>query len=53
MIKLKEEIKKGKKAKFQIKDDDVIVKGYRMCVPEYGELKIDIMEEAHSCYASM
>ena len=27
MIKLKEGIKKGKKAKFQIKDDDVIVKG--------------------------
>ena len=26
----------------------MIVKGRRMCVPEYGELKRDIMEEAHS-----
>ena len=26
----------------------MIVKGLRMCVPEYGELKRDIMEEAHS-----
>ena len=26
----------------------MIVKGQRMCVPEYGELKRDIMEEAHS-----
>ena len=48
MIKLKEEIEKGKKIEFQIRDDDMIVKGQRMCVPMYGELKRDIMEEAHS-----
>ena len=53
MIKLKEEIEKGKKAKFQIRDDDMIVKGQRMCVPEYGELKRDIMEEAHSSAYAM
>ena len=52
MIKLKEEIEKGKKAEFQIRDDGMIVKGQRMCVPEYGELKREIMEEAHlSAYA--
>ena len=44
MIKLKEEIEKGKKVEFQIRDDGMIVKGQRMCVPEYGELKRDIME---------
>ena len=53
MIKLKEEIEKGKKAEFQIRDDDMIVKGKRMCVPEYGELKRDIMEEAHSSAYAM
>ena len=31
----------------------MIVKGQRMCVPEYGELKRDIMEEAHSSAYSM
>ena len=36
MIKLKEEIEKGNKAEFQIRDEDMIVKGQRMCVPEYG-----------------
>ena len=43
MIKLKEEIEKekGKKAEFQIKDDGMIMKGQRICVPEYGELKRD------------
>ena len=53
MINLKEEIEKGKKAEFQIRDDDMIVKGQRMCVPEYGELKRDIMEEAHSSAYAM
>ena len=53
MMKLKEEIEKGKRAEFQIRDDDMIVKGQRMCVPEYGELERDIMEEAHSSVYSM
>ena len=53
MIKLKEERKKGKKAEFQIRDDDMIVKGQRMCVLEYGKLKRDIMEEAHSSAYAM
>ena len=53
MIKLKQETEKGKKAEFQIRDDDMIMKGQRMCVPEYGELKRDIMEEAHSSAYAM
>ena len=53
MIKLKEEMDKGKKTEFQIRDDDMIVKGQRMCVPKYGEPKRDIMEEAHSSAYSM
>ena len=44
MIKLKEVIEKGKKVEFQIRDDGMIVKGQIMCVPEYGDLKRDIME---------
>ena len=53
MMKLKEEIEKGNKAEFQIRDDDMIVKGQRMCVPEYGELKKDIMVEARSSTYAM
>ena len=53
MIKLKEEIEKEKKTEFQIRDDGMIVKGQRMRVPEYGELKRDIMEEAHSSAYAM
>ena len=53
MIKLKEEIEKGKKAEFQIRDDGMIVKGQRMCALKYGELKRDIMEGAHSSAYAM
>ena len=53
MIKLKEEIEKEMKAEFQIRDDGMIVKGQRVCVLEYGELKKDIMEEAHSSRYAM
>ena len=31
----------------------MIVKGQRICVPEYDELKRDIMEEAHSSAYAM
>ena len=53
MIKIKEEIEKEKKVEFQIRDYGMIVKGQRMCVPEYGELKRDIMEEADSSAYAM
>ena len=33
MIKLRAEIEGGRKPKFQIRDDVVIVRGNRMCVP--------------------
>ena len=53
MIKLRAEIEGGRKPEFQIRDDGVIVRGSRMCVPEIGELKREIMEEAHSSAYSM
>ena len=31
----------------------MIMKGKRMCVPEYGELKKDTMEEVHSSSYAM
>ena len=48
MIKLREEIEGGRKPEFQIRHDGVTVRGSRMCVPKIGELKREIMEEAHS-----
>ena len=53
MIKLRAEIEGGRKPEFQIRDDGIIVRGSRMCVPEIGELKREIMEEAHSSAYAM
>ena len=53
MIKLRTEIEVGRKPEFQIRDDGVIVRGIRMCVPEIGELKREIVEEAHSSAYAM
>ena len=53
MIKLRAEIEGGRKPEFQIRDDGVIFKGSRMCVPEIGELKREIIEEAHSSAYAM
>ena len=44
MIKLRAKIEGGRKPEFQIRDDGVIVRGSRMCVPEIGELKREIMK---------
>ena len=53
MIKLRAEIEGGRKPELQIRDDGVIVRGSRMCVPETDELKREIMEEAHSSAYAM
>ena len=53
MIKLRVKIEGGRKPEFQIRDDGVIVRGSRICVPEIGELKREIMEEAHSSTYAM
>ena len=53
MMKLRTENEGGKKPEFQIRHDGVIVRGSQMCVPKKGELKREIMEEAHSSAYAM
>ena len=52
MIKLRAEIKGGRKPEFQIRDDGVIVRGSRMCVPEIDELKREIMKKEITDFVS-
>ena len=53
MIKLRAEIEGGRRLEFHIRDNGVIVRGSRMCVPEIGKLKREIMEKAHSSAYAM
>ena len=52
LLKLKEDVQKGLRTDFAVRDDGVLVMGNRLCVPDIKELKKEIMEEAHcSAYA--
>ena len=53
MIKLRAEIEGSRKPEFQIRHNSVIVRGSRMFVPKIGELKREIIEEAHSSAYAM
>ena len=47
LLKLKEDVQKGLRTDFAVRDDGVLVMGNRLCIPDIKELKKEIMEEAH------
>ena len=52
MIQLAEEVKSGTNTNIRIQDDETLMMGQRLCVPDVEELKKEILEEAHkSLYA--
>ncbi|KAJ4701059.1 Retrotransposon protein, putative, Ty3-gypsy subclass [Melia azedarach] len=48
IAKLKKEVRDGLRTDFLLKDDEMLVMGSRLCVPNDLELKKQILEEAHS-----
>ena len=48
IVKLKQQVKYGVMTDFQLKDDDVLVMGNRLCVPQDEKLRKVILEEAHT-----
>ena len=48
VIKLKREAESGQLKGFSVRADGTLMMGHRLCVPDVGELKKEIMEEAHS-----
>ena len=53
MIKLKREAESGQLKGFSVRADGTVMMGHRLCVPGVGELKKEIMEEAHSSAYAM
>ena len=53
VIKLKREAESGKLKGFSVLEDGTLMMGHRLCVPDVGELKKEIMEEAHSSAYAM
>ena len=52
-MKIKAKIEARQQSTFSIKDDGTLILGHRLCVPEVGDLKREIMEEAHSSAYAM
>ena len=48
MIKLKREAESVQLKGFSIRTDGTLMMGHRLCVPDMGGLKKEIMEEVHS-----
>ena len=53
VIKLKREAESRQLKGFSIRADGTLIKGHRLCVSNMGELKKEIMEEAHSSAYAM
>ena len=53
MIKLKREAESGQLKGFSVLEDGTLMMGHKLCVPDVGELKKEIMEEAHSSAYAM
>ena len=53
MIKLKREAEFGQFKGFSVRADGTLMMGHRLCVPDGGVFKKEIMEEAHSSAYAM
>ena len=53
MIKLKREAESWQLKGFLVLADGTLMMGHRLCVPDVGELKKEIMENAHSSAYAM
>ena len=53
MMKLKREAESRQLKGFSVRADGTLMMGHRLCVPDVGELKKEIMEEAHSSAYAM
>ena len=47
LVQLMEEVKKGNKRNFVLSNDGILRFGHRLCVPNDGDLRRGLLEEAH------
>ena len=47
LLQLMEEVKRGSKPDFVLSDDGILKFGTRLCVPNDGDLRRKLLEEAH------
>ena len=53
IVKLRGEVESGQQGNLSLREDGTVVMGQRLCVPDVGEVRRKIMEEAHSSTYAM
>ena len=53
IIKLRGEVESGQRGDFSLREDGTVVMGQRLCVPDVGDVRRDIMDEVHSSAYAM
>ena len=48
IVKLRGEIESGQRGDLSLREDGTVVMGQRLCVPDVGDVRREIMEEAQS-----
>ena len=52
-MKLRGEVESGQRGDLSLREDGTVVMGQRLCVPDVGDVRREIMEEAHSSAYAM
>ena len=53
IVKLRSEVESGQRGDLSLREDGTVVMGQRLCVPDVGDVRREIMEEAHSSAYAM
>ena len=53
IVKLRGEVESGQQGDLLLREDGTVVMGHRLCVPDVGDVRREIMKEAHSFASSM
>ena len=53
IVKLRGEVESGQRGGLSLREDGTVVMGQRLCVPDVGDVRRAIMEEAHSSAYAM
>ena len=53
IVKLRGEVESGQRVDLSLREDGTVVMGRRLCVPDVGDVRREIMEEAHSSAYAM
>ena len=53
IVKLRGEVEFGQRRDLSLREDGIVVMGQRLCVPDVGDVRREIMEEAHSSAYAM